>query len=255
MSNNLLSTTTDFLSGITGKLYSADGNDYNMYSYAYLQKTADGFNIENDDNPAVESLDDFPVPDGAAISIISNDEAPYIGTAGGKYFALTDCSGYVIYIIAQTSQDACSEIVKDATGGRSHSQPWPSAAQYANYSGGTNWTQVLDDDGKTDFSLIEAGDIIAWDESGETKDTGHVMIAIEASVEQADGSYQVKISDSTVLAHKSDQRNGIKKGNDATGVGTGFIGLKTDGSDLQSNFYPGVDPWITHPHINILRLK
>ncbi len=256
--STLATATSDFLNGIQEHLLTQSVNDqtvpYNMYSYGFLQQTADGYDIKNDNNPPVESLGNFSIPNNASFYLNADGEGPYIGTTNGnEYFGLTDCSGYVIYLVAQASQQALNELIENATAGRPHIQPWPSAAQYANYTGGTYWKQVLTD-GSPDFSQIQPGDIISWDEEGNTTDTGHVMVAIENSSPQSDGSFQIKISDSTVLAHLDDQRNGVRKGNDITGAGSGIIGLKNEGSTLQSSFFPGTDPWITHPHINILRL-
>ena len=260
MSNSLSQTTSDFLSGIKSNLYEPTEGEkkriYNEYSYGYLKKSSDGYDIENDKNPAVESLADFPIPDGAELSLDSDGKGPYIGTVKGQYFALTDCSGYVIYLIAQSSQAAYDEIFQNAPDGNSHSQPWPSAGQYANYAGGNTWTQVLGEDKKTDLSLIEDGDIIAWDAAAGADDTGHVMVAIgnaEASETEGDDKvYTVKISDSTQFNHKDPECNGIN----GTGVGTGFIGLKVDSDGkLYSKFNPDKGDWKQHDHINILRLK
>jgi hypothetical protein len=257
MNNLIIESTNSFLEGINTNPYNNRGVEYNMYSYASLQQSEVGYQIVGDINSPVGSGDSFPIPDGFSASLSEGDGAPYIGTiedSGTKYIALTDCSGYIIYIVAQANEVAMNELVQGAINGRGHMQPWPSAAQIAQYAGGQNWQQVLDSDGSVDFGLIQPGDIIAWDESGNTQDTGHVAIALSPSVQQSDGSYNVEISDSTVLQHLNNQRNGIKKGNDPTGVGKGIIGLKSVDGALQSNFYPGTDPWVEHPHINILRL-
>ena len=256
--NTLANTTTDFLKGIQNHLYTQTVNGqtspYNMYSYGYIQQSSGVDEVKGDDYPPVESLSNFPIPEVANLYLNADGAGPYIGTTGDQYFALTDCSGYVIYLIAQASQEALNELIENANSGRSHFQPWPSAAQFANYTGGNYWTQIQKD-GSPDFTQIQPGDIISWDESGDTMDTGHVMIAMAQPTLQDDGSFEVKISDSTILMHKDDMRNGVMKGNDPTGAGSGIIGLKIDSGNLQSNFYPGVDSWITHPHINILRLN
>lgn len=250
-------TTSDFLTGINNSQYDPDGTGFNMYSYAYLKKGTDGFSVLNDNKPAVESLADFPVPAHANITLIEASEGPYIGTVGSEYFALTDCSGFVIYIIAQTDASALSILLDGVKNGESHDQPWPSAAQYANYKGdGTTWTQVVDANGVADFANMEKGDIIAWDEvPGTSSDTGHVMIVNGKPTSVGDG-FNVEICDSTVLAHANDKRKGVEKGKDITGVGTGTIGLQwTKDGGYQSNFFPGADKWYSHPHINILRLN
>jgi len=252
---NLANTVSGFLDGITNKPYTQDGVDYNIYSYVSVAKSGNHYRIQGNVNNPIESHDTFPIPSEASISIIENDEGPYIGTvdnSGTQYFAITDCSGFIAYIVNQNNHKAMQELVKEATKGRGHKQPWPSAAQVANYEGGTYWTQVLNDKKVIDFELIKAGDIIAWDSEPGAKDTGHVMIAIEDAVKQDNGSYQVKVCDSTALSHQDDQRKGVK----GTGVGAGIIGLRTKEAQLQSNFNPASDyPWKTHPHINILRLK
>lgn len=189
----------------------------------------------------------------------ADSQGPYIGkTAGGEFFSLTDCSGFVSYVTSVADKDAYNEIWTYRPDVVDHLPYCPSAAQYANYVPRTNghWTRVLGEKGEVDFSLILAGDIIAWDEDDTDPDgdTGHVMIAAGASTfDSASSYYQVEIFDSTLDQHMDDVRNGKKRGDDPSGVGFGIIGLQKDGSTLQSNFFPGVDSWFTHPHITILR--
>eukprot|EP00629_Pelagomonadales_sp_RCC1024_P016642 CAMPEP_0119293664 /NCGR_PEP_ID=MMETSP1329-20130426/46488_1 /TAXON_ID=114041 /ORGANISM="Genus nov. species nov., Strain RCC1024" /LENGTH=151 /DNA_ID=CAMNT_0007294537 /DNA_START=46 /DNA_END=498 /DNA_ORIENTATION=- len=150
MSNSIFESISTFLSGINTSPYTNQGVEYNMYSYASLQQSGYNYQILGDINDPLESGDSFPVPDGFVTSLSEGNGAPYIGTvedSGTKYIALTDCSGYIIYIIAQANQDAMTELVQGAVIGRGHMQPWPSAAQIAQYHGGYNWRRIIDDNG------------------------------------------------------------------------------------------------------------
>jgi hypothetical protein len=238
-------------------------NIYNVYSYGYIQADT----IVKDSTPPVSSLSNYELPSGTLTMEITNgdlQQGPYIGTtSAGEYFSLTDCSGFVSYIISVADANAYQEIWDNRPLNAAHHLPYcPSAAQFASFqpkSGGL-WTRIFGDDGQTDFSQIRAGDIIAWDEDDTDPDgdTGHVMVAAGSATYDSTGHYYtVKIFDSTLDKHKDDVRNGKKKGNDASGVGFGIIGLRVTVSELQSNFFPvdgnGGDPWFTHPNITILR--
>ncbi|MDW3195112.1 MAG: hypothetical protein R8G66_22250 [Cytophagales bacterium] len=246
-------------------------NSYNMYSYAHLVSDGNGtYTPEEGKSPPVQAIDDFAVPtniDQSSIALTFNEEGPYVGkTTDDEYFAFTDCSGFVSYILYQTDKSAFDEIMNNLPDAESHLPYCPSAAQFASFQPlmGGSWTKVFGDDGEVDFSLIQPGDIIAWDEDlDHDGDTGHVMIAAGPSRAIDTGCYYlVDIIDSTVIGHLNDDRVGIEKNNDATGVGLGTIGLKVDQGQLQSNFFPnntdcdgGTDPWFSHPNISILRLK
>lgn len=264
-----------FFEGIQTSPYEADGQIYNMYSYSFI-KCGDGRIVDDGKNPPIARIDGFPIPADAKM-IMTNaagTEGPYIGiTAGGDHFAMTDCSGFVSYILAKTDKVAYDEIAYhlDTNPGISHLNYCPSASQYANFTPVTNdrWTKI------SDFDSIIAGDIIAWDEEtgkDEDSDTGHVMIAAGPS-RQADGEcyYLVDIFDATLIGHLDNDRNGIVNPNEndpvsqapiPTGVGIGTIALKEVGGVQESNFYPNEtdcgEPnysWHSHPNITILRLN
>lgn len=274
--SKLFLTAFDFFVGLSTNPYCAntpcdETSVYNMYSYGYLNNAG----IVPDNNPPVEDLTDFPLPSGDLDTILTNVaalEGPYIGkTADDKHFAMTDCSGFVSYILKRTNSTAYGEIFKTVQNGMnkgiSHLSYCPSASQYANFDAGSSqkWSYVGSNE-NPDFSSIQAGDIIAWDEAPDDDgDTGHVMIAAGPSREADNGCfYLVDIFDSTLDAHLDNDRSGIKNGNDPSGVGLGTIGLKVlvGSNELQSNFYPtrtdcfaGTDSWNTHPIITILRIS
>lgn len=262
--SQIFKTANDFVNGITSNPYVFQDSIYNMYSYGYVVHGSDSTYLTEGKEPPVLGFDQFTMPGFSSLNLaITNDTlGPFIGTTtDGSYFAMTDCSGFVSYIIQTTSSDALSQIMNNLpAGAESHLDYCPSAAQFANFQApnSTYWKQILGTNGDTDFSLIQPGDIIAWDElpdSGDS-DTGHVMIAATSSQMMSDGTYRVEIFDSTEDAHLHDDRSGIVHGNDSTGVGAGTIGFRIMNSDLQSNFYPGgSDPWVTHPHITILRFQ
>lgn len=253
-------------------------NIYNMYSYAFLEDVSAGYQLNDVPMPPVENLDNFQLYKSLSSGSVTitgeydkTPSGPYIGITNGKYYSLTDCSGFVSYVMAQATADAYQEIQDNLPSSPPHRDYCPSAAQFATYdvTGSSYWEAV------TDFSTIQAGDIIAWNEgdvancpgmSGGDKDgdTGHVMIAagpaqgpFKSQVNGESDYYTVDIYDSTVDAHLNNVRNGVKTNGDPTGVGRGTIGLIGDATlgIYQSNFYPELDNWNCHPNISVLRLK
>lgn len=273
--SDLFLTALDFSVGLATDPYCAsppcdETTVYNMYSYGFLKTSG----VVKEGNAPVQSLSDFHLPQGELDTVVTNfsaGEGPYIGkNEDDKHFALTDCSGYVSYILKKTNSPAYKEVFKTVQDGSnqgiSHLSYCPSASQFANFDIGSsqNWAYV-GSKGDPDFSKIQAGDIIAWDEKPDADgDTGHVMIAAGPS-RGSDQScfYLVDIFDSTIDSHLNNSRFGIQNdSNTPTGVGFGTIGLRKDGNDHYSNFFPtidgcetGTDPWKFHPTITILRLS
>jgi hypothetical protein len=83
---------------------------------------------------------------------------------------------------------------------------------------------------------LRPGDVVAWlaTEDSKTGDTGHVMVVLAMPVANParPNEWLVQVADSTLNPHARDSR---KPGD--TGLGTGTIGLATDGNGAPVAFY------------------
>ncbi|HAA18903.1 MAG TPA: hypothetical protein DCP28_09110 [Cytophagales bacterium] len=106
--------------------------------------------------------------------------APIVGvTQDGQYAAVTDCSGFVSYLVQQAAPLAYQAIPRLAD--PRHRQPWPSALDYANLTQADHWQSILritEPTPQASLDVIQAGDIIAYS-LPNSPDTGHIMIATD----------------------------------------------------------------------------
>jgi len=253
---------------------------YNAYSYCYVDTQTNG------SGPRLENTDETTYPDGITLEegqypIPQNrgpwaelvpGVAPYIGitTELNQAYALTDCSGFVAYIINTAAPAAFKNLPRNK-----ELDHVPTASQYVtlpNILPG-DWAYVTDADyGRVGIHNAQGGDILAWKTSNDlcdggtdndksnvnsdgddTDDTGHVMI-LSGSVSTEQDYFIVGVYDASDRVHEVDSRSGF----DHTGVGLGYIGLKQDANGGWCvNFNPkGDDNWYKNAQgtIAIIRL-
>lgn len=103
---------------------------------------------------------------------------------------------------------------------------------------------------------LRPGDVVSWltPEDSDSLNTGHIMIVLESPVPNPNrsGEWLVKVSDSTSSPHAADSR-----GAGRNGLGTGTIGLVTDGSGRANGYYwrGGVSTELKHTTIALGRVR
>ncbi len=131
-----------------------------------------------------------------------------------------DCSGLGRFILRETAPDALQVLPRE--------KGFSIARAVAFYSGFTNtnsseisshWKRI------ERMSDVAPGDFIAWRkvEIKKGDNSGHVLIALEKPMREADGSFRVKLVDSSAGRHSDDSR-GIGQ----SGVGTGAMWFNVD---------------------------
>ena len=153
-----------------------------------------------------------------------------------------DCNGFVGFVLERAAPEHYEMIPKEADQAR------PRAFKYYEFfnsltpesTGG--WRQI-------DF-LRDArrGDIIAWRFGAiePHENTGHVVFVAETPTVNDSGIFAVRVYDSAAVGHFDDTR-----GNNESGVGSGFINFKVDASGRPRAFQfgPGsnVDEFVATP--------
>ena len=150
-----------------------------------------------------------------------------------------DCSGFVSYILGRIAPEHYGEIsIADG-------QPVPQAFEYYEFfsllpaSGSGGWSRI------ERLADIGPGDLIVWQlspsDSDAEGDTGHIIIVADAPLPLDDGSLAITVYDSSNILHYDDSRL-LSDGERKTGVGTGTIHFKVDGttgSPTAFKFGPG----------------
>jgi hypothetical protein len=153
-----------------------------------------------------------------------------------------DCNGFVGFVLERAALDHYKMIPKETD------QPRPRAFKYYEFfrlwtpESTSGWHQI-------DF-LRDArrGDIIAWRfpevDIEEGKNTGHVIFVADTPVSIDSGIFAIRVYDSAAIAHFDDTR-----GDDETGVGSGFINFTVDdiGRPVAFQFGPSEDQFVTLP--------
>ena len=147
----------------------------------------------------------------------------------GQFFY--DCSGLLDYALSRSRPDDLRAL-PISTSERPLARDFVSQLQQAAAGASSGlWRPV------GTVAALLPGDVIAWlaTPDSRTRDTGHVMVVLEAPVPnpvRAD-EWLVKVADSTVSPHAQDSRTL----SDEEGLGTGTVGLHVDSSGRATGFY------------------
>jgi hypothetical protein len=158
-----------------------------------------------------------------------------------------DCSEFVSLIVERVAPKSYREIPTEP----GHSQP--RARMYFRFfedlkrAPRSGWQPI------TKLADATPGDIVAWEklDSGGLGDTGHVMIVAESPELNQDGTFQVRVYDSSEIPHAEDSRAAAGK----SGVGAGSILFRVneEGAPIAFQFNPR-SQWHSEP-IAIARLE
>lgn len=203
-----------------------------------------------DESAPTESATTSQLLDSAREQLASMKQSDYqhqtdVDTTAGRYDY--DCSGLLDYTIGVLAPDALAQIPTTPSAGRALAE---------NFEGffagltreGRYWAPVA-----TVPDLV-GGDVIAWLITPDTasRDTGHIMIVVAPPVADPHNAdaYLVEVIDSTTMPHAEDSRSSGQQG-----LGTGTIGLQTDGAGAPTGFYwkGGVAPEMP-THVALARL-
>ncbi|HEX6161099.1 MAG TPA: hypothetical protein VF111_13085 [Thermoanaerobaculia bacterium] len=240
-----------------------DQRPYNWYWYGQAQKVGpqNEWSLEpvpNQENP----LTPFQPPAIALIGFPDNPEqpAPFCGSIVLKQFlSVTDCSGFVAYIVDQVHSTAFRSYERYALTMRQqlpalqqldqkHGQHWPSAADwaFAGQIGGLpgEWMLVGNSSSGLEMANVQPGDILAW-AATDSQDTGHVVI-VDSVMPLTATSWMVNVLDASSVEHANDSRQ------NRGGTGTGGIQVSYD-EGWQILFNTGDNPHTVDP-IAVLRL-
>lgn len=148
----------------------------------------------------------------------------------------TDCSCFLDYTARNYIPTAYAEVPPDDT----VSPPVPRASSWTQFIASlsptdTHWQRI------DDVTEMEAGDVFAYELPPGSKDTGHVMIAINQTSgagpvspsvnpfpDQYAAAYWVYVADASSVLHQNDTRGPGKQF--ANGVGRGFLRAYVDSS-------------------------
>ena len=201
---------------------------------------------------------------GATVGWPSPDGFAFVGRDGaGEPLAFTDCTGFVAWLVAQTSPGDFAALLQWDHDNRSHfalhDQPWPSAAAYAyaGYAsfGAGNWSVVVNGTQPPEewITRVQPGDLLAWDiqeAPGKPNDTGHILVLTSQVLAVSGSEYTVDIIDCSCFQHANDTRPPH-----TTGVGRGRILLQYSDGAWQYNFGAPADGYNFAPHLSVLRLN
>jgi hypothetical protein len=158
-----------------------------------------------------------------------------------------DCSEFVSLILERVAPKRYQEIFTEP------GHPQPRARMYFRFfeqlkhEPRTGWQPI------TKLAEAAPGDLIAWEkpDNGGLGDTGHVMIVAEPPEVDPDGTFEVRVYDSSEIPHAEDSRAAAGK----SGVGSGSIHFRVDadGAPIAFQFNPR-SQWHSEP-IAIARLK
>lgn len=147
-----------------------------------------------------------------------------VDAAKGAFFY--DCSGFVDYALGRSAPAALSALPITTSAGRPLAQDFEHHLRSADGP----WRPVA-----TVPELLP-GDVITWlaTPDSKTRDTGHVMVVPRAPEHNPDrpDEWLVRVADSTVSPHSGDSRRAGEQG-----LGTGMVGLSSDGSGRPVGFY------------------
>ncbi len=175
---------------IQNNCYLSDSQSYSAYSYDYMVTRKTYYRVTS--NPIIPSIPEMDI--GWSSDLETNYNValgfPLVGTDNGLQISVTDCSGFVSYVVEKTNSTAFNDLINNvntlktkpncslASLDGKHTQPWPSAADYAYFFDNippkdAYWEKV------TSFDNLKTGDILAWVPADASQDTGHVMIVAD----------------------------------------------------------------------------
>jgi hypothetical protein len=119
-----------------------------------------------------------------------------------------DCSEFVSLLLQRVAPKHYQEIPTEPE----HSQP--RARMYFRFfeelehEPRAGWQSI------TNLAEVAAGDVVAWEKlsTGGQGDTGHVMIVAESPHRNPDGTFQVRVYDSSEIPHTEDSRSAGSSG-------------------------------------------
>ena len=143
-----------------------------------------------------------------------------------------DCSGLARILLLKAAPAALKELPVE------NGQHRPLAISF--YNTFTNAARPAKGHWKEVARLAEAGpgDFIAWRKQIQVpgKTTGHVVILMSKPVREQDGSFRVKVFDSSSTPHAQDSRM------NSTGIGTGTMWFLVDDSGKPAAFHWSAKP-------------
>ncbi|MBV9732464.1 MAG: hypothetical protein JO275_06765, partial [Verrucomicrobia bacterium] len=140
-----------------------------------------------------------------------------------------DCSEFVSLILERVAPNHFQEIPTEP----GHSQP--RARMYFRFferldrQPQTGWQPI------TKLADVAAGDVVAWEKlnTGGRGDTGHVMIVAESPHRNEDGTFQVRVYDSSEIPHAEDSR---PAGSSGVGSGSVLFRVNENGAPMAFQF-------------------
>jgi hypothetical protein len=157
-----------------------------------------------------------------------------------------DCSEFVSLMLERVAPEHYREIPTE-TG-----HPQPRARMYFRFFDKlkleplTGWRPI------TKLAGVTPGDIIAWEKMSTSGkgDTGHVMIVAESPHRNQEGTFQVRVYDSSEIPHVEDSR---PAGGSGVGSGSILFRVNENGAPIAFQFNPHLR-WHSEP-IAIARLE
>jgi hypothetical protein len=140
-----------------------------------------------------------------------------------------DCSEFVSLILERVAPKHYQEIPTEP----GHSQP--RARMYFRFfeelkrDPRTGWQPI------TNLADVAPGDVVAWEKlnNGGLGDTGHVMIVAEPAHLDQDGTFQVRVYDSSEISHAEDSR---PAGSSGIGSGSVLFRVNENGAPIAFQF-------------------
>jgi hypothetical protein len=157
-----------------------------------------------------------------------------------------DCSEFVSLILERVAPKRYQEIPTEP----GHSQP--RARMYFRFfeelkrEPRTGWQPI------TNLADAAPGDLVAWEKlnNGGLGDTGHVMFVADSPHRNQDGTFQVRVYDSSEIPHAEDSR---PTGRSGVGSGSVLFRVNENGAPIAFQFNPR-SHWHSEP-IAIARLE
>ncbi|MBR7779897.1 hypothetical protein [Undibacterium rugosum] len=187
----------------------------------------------------------------------------------GSYRVVTDCSGWVSYVLSRTAPQSMNAIREFAQQLKDR-QKWPQAYVYQQFFATLGNGTAQGWQGVRDLRELRAGDVVSWclhqhcvnapPDSAQAADTGHVMIAagplqpldadalvqLQTLLQRKQSSLppatavvmQMPVIDASTLPHYADSSRSKMTGTSGLGRGNIYVALDEAGQALGIQF-PG----------------
>ncbi len=187
----------------------------------------------------------------------------------GSYRVVTDCSGWVSYVLSRTAPQSMSAIREFAQQSKDRHK-WPQAYVYQQFFAALGNGTAQGWQGVRDLRELRAGDVVSWclnqhcmnapPDSVQAADTGHVMIAagplqtldaaaltqLQTLLQRKQSSLplatavvmQMPVIDASTLPHYADSSRSTAAGTSGLGRGNIYVALDEAGQALGVQF-PG----------------